>query len=96
MSVAPELAAHLDGGLTILCRCWVVRRADGATLGFTDHDRDLSFDEVDFRAESGLTARALEQTSGLSVDNSEAMGVLSDAAITDADIEAGRYDAAGV
>jgi uncharacterized phage protein (TIGR02218 family) len=37
---------------------------------------------------------ALQQTTGLSVDNTEALGALSDAAIREADIEAGRYDGA--
>jgi uncharacterized phage protein (TIGR02218 family) len=37
---------------------------------------------------------ALQQTTGLSVDNTEALGALNDAAIREADIEAGRYDGA--
>ena len=43
-----------------------------------------------------LTARAVVQSSGLSVDNSEAVGALSDTAITEADLMAGRWDAADV
>jgi uncharacterized phage protein (TIGR02218 family) len=43
-----------------------------------------------------LTAAALSQSTGLSVDNSEALGALSDASITEADIEAGRFDGAEV
>ena len=36
------------------------------------------------------------QGSGLSVDNTEAVGALSDSAITEADLMAGRWDAADV
>ena len=90
------LKAHLQRGLTTTCRCWAVIRADGTTLGFTDHDCTLEFDSVTFRADTGLGAKALQQTTGLSVDNTEALGALSDAAITEEDIEAGRYDAAEV
>ena len=90
------LYAHLKGGLTTLCRCWAVIRADGETFGFTDHDGPLSFDGVTFKADSGLTAKALVQTTGLAVDNTEALGALSDAAITEADIRAGRFDGAEV
>jgi uncharacterized phage protein (TIGR02218 family) len=43
-----------------------------------------------------MTARALTQSSGLAVDNSEALGVLSDARISEADINAGLYDGAEV
>jgi uncharacterized phage protein (TIGR02218 family) len=93
---AAALYAHLASGSTTVCRAWVVTRRDGLVLGFTDHDLDLMIDEVTCRASAGLSARALQQTTGLSVDNSEAMGALSDAAITEPDILAGRFDGAEV
>lgn len=68
---------------TTVARAWSVRRADGLTLGFTDHDQRLVFGGVTFRPDRGLTARALVQGTGLSVDNSEAVGALNDDAITD-------------
>jgi uncharacterized phage protein (TIGR02218 family) len=79
---------------TTRARAWALTRRDGAVLGFTDHDRDLNFDGIVFRAETGMTAKALMQTTGLSVDNTEASGALSSAGLTEADILAGRYDAA--
>ena len=94
--IAPDLAAHLAGGLTTLCHAWAVTRTDGTVFGFTDHDRDLAFDGMTFRADSGLSARALQQGTGLSVDNTEALGLLSDAALSEADIVAGRFDGAEV
>jgi uncharacterized phage protein (TIGR02218 family) len=90
------LIAHLAGGVTTVCRCWEVVRKDGQRLGFTDHDRELAFDGMTFSPQAGLEAAALVQTTGLAVDNSEGVGVLSDAAITEADILAGRYDGAAV
>ncbi|TCO70907.1 DUF2163 domain-containing protein [Rhodovulum euryhalinum] len=94
MAIPEALQAHLSGGSTTLARAWAITRRDGVELGFTDHDRDLSFDGVEFRAETGMSARALSQTTGLSVDNSAAVGALSSEAITEADIAAGRYDRA--
>lgn len=91
-----SLQAHLETGATTVARAWRLTRADGVVMGFTDHDRDLHFDGVDYRAGAGLTARALEQTTGLSVDNSEAVGALSDAGLTAEDIRAGRYDGAAL
>ena len=88
------LQAHLETGATTLARAWAISRSDGVVLGFTDHDRDLEFDGIRFRANSGLTARALQQSSGLAVDNTEAVGALSDAALREADLMAGRYDGA--
>lgn len=87
---------HLESGLTTVCRCWSVTRRDGVEYGFTDHDRTLNFEGIVFKADTGLSARALQQGTGLSVDNTEAMGVLSDAAIREDDIEAGRLDGAEV
>ncbi|MCZ4354193.1 DUF2163 domain-containing protein [Roseovarius aestuarii] len=92
----PELEAHLAGGITTTCRCWELERRDGAILGFTDHDCGLDFGGVAFRADTGLSALALQQSTGLSVDNTEAIGALSDAAIREDDIEAGRYDNAEI
>ena len=88
--------AHLQTGITTVCRCWAVTRRDGAVMGFTDHDGDLAFEGIAFRADTGLSAAVLQQTTGLSVDNSEALGALSDAAIREEDIDAGRYDGAEV
>ena len=72
---------HAARGLTTLCRAWAIARADGQSFGFTDHDRDLSFEGITFRADTGLSAAALAQSTGLSVDNTEALGALSDASV---------------
>lgn len=96
MTQAQGLYDHLASGATTVCRAWAVTRKDGVEIGFTDHDRDLAFGGLVYRANSGLTARALQQSTGLSVDNTEAMGALSDASVTEADILAGRYDGAEV
>lgn len=95
-SLSNALQAHLQTGVTTLCRAWALERRDGTVLGFTDHDCVLSFDGLRFQPGSGLTARAVSQATGLSVDNTEALGVLSDAAVREADIEAGRFDGAEV
>ncbi|WP_170432100.1 DUF2163 domain-containing protein [Ruegeria arenilitoris] len=90
------LLTHLQSGMTTVCRCWAITRTDGMSFGFTDHDRELAFDGLVFKARTGLTASAIEQATGLSIDNSEAMGALSDAAVRDEDIEDGRFDGADV
>ena len=95
-AIDPELQTRLDSGVTSLARCWMVRRVDGTVFGFTDHDKDLSFDGVTFRAESGMTAHALERSTGLSVDNGQAMGALSSIGLTPAELKAGLFDGAEV
>lgn len=88
--------ARIASGLTTVCRCWAITRADGLVFGFTDHDQPLSFEGIMFKADTGLSALALQQGTGLAVDNTEAVGALSDAAVTEADIEAGRFDGADI
>ncbi|WP_312528772.1 DUF2163 domain-containing protein [Paracoccus sp. (in: a-proteobacteria)] len=79
-----------------LARAWSVARRDGMVLGFTDHDQPLTFDGLVFRPDAGLNAQSLVQVAGLAVDNTEAMGILSDDAITEIDLMSGRWDAAEV
>ena len=57
-AIDPELQARLDGGATRICRCWLVSRRDGEEMGFTDHDEDLAFGGVVYRASSGMDATA--------------------------------------
>ncbi len=90
------LFAHLKSGHTHVCQCWSIKRRDGVILGFTDHDRPLSFEDILFRADSGMAAKALASGTGLSVNNSEALGLLQADVITQVDIQAGRYDGAEV
>lgn len=90
------LFEHLKTGTTEVCQCWAVTRTDGVTYGFTDHDQPLRFEGIDFEADSGMTAAALANATGLSTDNSEAMGLLQSDVINEADIAAGRFDGAEV
>lgn len=90
------LLDHLASGATTVCRAWTITRRDGLVLGFTDHDQEVEVGGVVCRADAGMTARVLHQTTGLSVDNTEAFGALSALSITEADLIAGRFDGAEV
>jgi len=95
-ALPPDLQAHLDSAATTLAWCWRITRADGVVLGFTDHDRRLTFDGTSFEPESGLVASELRSGSDLSVDAQDAEGVLSSDRITETDIADGRWDNAAV
>lgn len=95
-SIPFAFQAKLDAGATTLARCWIVTRRDGVELGFTDHDRDLVIGHVTCRAGTGFTASEATSRFDLSVDGSEISGAFSDDALTEADLAAGRYDAAGI
>jgi uncharacterized phage protein (TIGR02218 family) len=90
------LDAALEPAVTALAVCWRLSRADGVVLGFTSHDRDLLVDGVVFRATPGMTPSAVAQTDSLEGDSMALEGVLDAAAITAADLAAGRWSGAVV
>lgn len=91
-----SLIEHMESGVTTIARCWILRRRDGLELGFTDHDSDLEVAGATCAGGVGLSGGALDQSTGLAVDNTEVLGALSGAGITEAEIEAGLFDGAQV
>lgn len=65
-------------------------------MGFTDHDRDLAFESIAYRAATGFSATAIADQVGLAVSNLDVEDAPSSAAIAEADLHAGRYDDAVV
>ena len=97
MRVLPAgLSAHLATGATTLCHCWMLAPVNGPVLGFTDHDRDLTFDGVTFEAQAGFEASEIESSLGLSVDNLEASGALNSAQLDAERLRAGDFDHATI
>lgn len=94
--VPAGLQAYLNTGTTTLCYCWRVERRDGVVQGFTEHDVDLIFGGVTYKASAGFTASHVVQNLGVSVDNLNVDGALSDASLNEADLAAGHYDSAEV
>ena len=95
-AIPPALQARLDDGVTTLCRCWIVRRRDGAVQGFTDHDGDLVIEDVACRAGTGFASSEATARFDLSAGGADIAGALSDDTLSEADLAAGRYDAAAV
>lgn len=95
-TLSPPMAAAIAGPVTTLCRAYVATRADGAVLGFTDHDRDLVVAGVLCRAATGVTATEAVAAASLSVGGQDIVGALASDAIDEADIAAGFWDGAEV
>jgi uncharacterized phage protein (TIGR02218 family) len=96
LSLSPSMQAKLDQHATTFCQCWRLSRNDATVMGFTDHDRDLTFNGVTFRANAGLSASQIESSVGFAPGAGEAAGVLSDESLTEADLLNGIYDGASV
>ena len=87
MRVLPAgLQSHLATGATTLCWCWRITRNDGETLGFTDHDRDVSFDGTSFEAATGFTATEIAGSIGLNVDNLDVESAITSDRLREADL----------
>jgi uncharacterized phage protein (TIGR02218 family) len=95
-SIPPSLQTKLDSGVTTLAHAWKLTRRDGGVMGFTDHDGDLVVDGVTCRAGTGFTSSEAASRFDLAVDGAEISGALADDSLTDADLAAGRYDAARI
>ncbi|HEX8570468.1 MAG TPA: DUF2163 domain-containing protein [Caulobacteraceae bacterium] len=93
----PEaLSARIASGAAELCHAWLLTRADGTRLGFTDHDRSLVVDGVACSAASGWTAGAADAELSTQPGSGAVTGALDDDAVTEADLDAGSYDGARV
>lgn len=90
------LQSHLETRETTLCWCWKITKTDNTVLGFTNHDRDLTFGSVTYEASTGFLGTEIESQLGMSVDNMDVYGAVDSTNISEADIEAGLYDNAEI
>ena len=95
-AIPPVLQAKLDTGVTTLAQAWKLTRRDGVVAGFTDHDRDLEFDGVSFRAGTGFAASEATERFDLSVEGGDIAGALDGDGLKEGDLAAGKYDAAEI
>lgn len=90
------LASHIAGECTTLATCWKLTRKDETVLGFTDHDKDILYDSVTYKASSGFNPSTITSNANLAVDFQDIEGMLSETSITEEDIFAGLYDSAEI
>jgi hypothetical protein len=98
-SIPSGLLAHYQSGTTTIATCWKVTLQSGSpqtVLGFTDHDKTLVIDGLEYLASTGFMPTAYETQSKGAVDNLEAQGFLDSDLITEQDILNGVWDFAEV
>ena len=94
--LSPAFSDHVNSEVTTLATCWILRRMDGFTLGFTDHDRAIDLLGVTCAPETGLIGSEIRQTSGFASDDQDISGILQSDMISEADLSGGRYDGATI
>ena len=95
-TASANLTAHLANEVTSLAICWKLSLTNGTVMGFTDHTSDLTISATLYKAASGFSPTGIETKDKFSVDNLDVAGILDSAAITEADIMAGKYDFAEI
>lgn len=86
----------LQDEVTTAAWCWKLTLADGSTMGFTDHDVDITRSGVTYEAASGFTPTAVETSRDMAVDNLDIQGVIDSTRITKEDLLSGRYNGAQI
>jgi uncharacterized phage protein (TIGR02218 family) len=95
-TISAGLEAHHALPTTTLATLWKITRTDGAVFCFTDHDVDIQYGDAVYVAAQGYEPSEVQTSGRLNVDNLEIVGFLDAAGITQADLEAGKWDYARV
>lgn len=75
---------------------WRLERRDGVALGFVGHDRDLWRQGFRYRAMPGIRPSAITLDDSLQPETMDMEGVISHDAISESDLEAGRWNGARI
>lgn len=89
-----SVAGILGQTLCAFAFCWRLERRDGVTLGLTSHDRSLIIDGLSYAPSPGISPSAILRGGDVRDAMTEVRGALSAAAISAADLDAGRWDGA--
>jgi uncharacterized phage protein (TIGR02218 family) len=90
------IEALLSNPVTTLAYGWRLERRDGVTIGFTSHDRDILFEGLLLRAVPGMEPTSVVERMGFDNGGLDVRGALTSDALSQADIEAGRWDGAAL
>ena len=86
----------IEGTHQTHCLLVRVERRDGTVLGFTDHDRDLTYNGETYESAASFEPSAIEASEGTRVGTLQFLGVLDSQRIREVDLLAGLYGDARV
>ncbi len=82
--------------LTHWAMCWLLTRTDAVQMGFTAFDQPIVISGVTYQPALSFKSTAIRSSADGQVDNTEVIGILDSTTITEADLQAGKYDNATV
>ncbi len=95
-NLSQSMIASLQSGVTHLSWCWKLTRTDGIVSGFTDHDQDLVFDGLVWKAASGIAPGVIETALGFETDSAGTAGSVLHDTLSAEDLKSGLFDGARV
>jgi uncharacterized phage protein (TIGR02218 family) len=95
-AISVALKAHYASGTTTIATCWKATLTDGTVVRTTSHDSDIVFDGETYLSVAAYSPSDIVSAADLSPDNLELEGFLSSPAITEEDIQTGRWDYAEI
>lgn len=84
----------LSQALTAFAFCWRLERRDGVTIGITTHDRALHISGLTYHPAPGIVPSAILRSGDGAEEILDVRGALSSNAISESDLDAGRWDGA--
>lgn len=90
-TISANLKTEIESGAPNVCTCWKIERTDGTILGFTDWPESFTYNTVVYSSSGGYQRTALDQKSGLNVDNMDLVGLIDSSFITEEDLLIGKY-----
>ena len=96
LTIPEDLQNHLNSSVHKLGYFWKVTRQDGIIKGFTSHTSDVKIAGITYHAATGYKASQINQSSDLSTDGMDIIGVLDSDGLSEDDLLAGLYDFAEV
>ncbi len=95
-AIPAGLDATLQSDAFILAALCKITRSDGTVYGFTTHDRDLTVSGLTYLSLSAIVATAVRGELTTGVDGLDLTGLIQSGVVTEADLDAGLYDAAAI
>ena len=99
-TVGGSLSTHMAGETTTLATMFKLTRQDGTVLTMTTHDKPLDYPvgspSYTYSPMNSFDATSVETSSGMNVDNLDALILLDSDLLTEADLKAGLYRYAAI
>lgn len=76
-NIPPALKAHIDSGVTTMCRLLKITLTDGRVFGMATLDRDVEYLGVTYYAQNGFDSSIIASDATFGVDNAEGYSLYS-------------------